>query len=100
MPDSQYVWLWITQMELLSEYRSDEWSHGGAVLADPDGAPEIVFMAGYKTIGSHQVVWDGTDQFGNRVPSGVYRLFWVAGPYYDCLDLIAMWEPSTLLQGR
>jgi hypothetical protein len=99
VPDSQYVWLWIAQVVDLSEYQIDDWSHSGAVLNVPDGAPVIVFMAGYKTVGSHQVVWDGTDLFGNRVPSGIYRIFWVAGPYYDFMDMMAVWEPSTLIDG-
>jgi hypothetical protein len=98
VPDSQHVWLWITRMEQSSESQATELNTGGAILVDPDGAPVIVFMAGYKTVGYHQVVWDGIDQVGNYVPGGVYRAFFVAGPYYDFMDLIAMWEPYTLIE--
>jgi len=92
VPDSQFVWLWITQIEVLTEYQPDEWNHGGAVLVDPDGAPVIILMSEYKAGGPYMVGWDVTDQFGNRLPSGIYRLFLVTGQLYDSLDLLIMPE--------
>jgi flagellar hook assembly protein FlgD len=47
-------------------------SHVSLVIYDLGGRQITQLESGVKTAGVHLVRWDGRDNAGNRVPSGVY----------------------------
>jgi hypothetical protein len=42
------------------------------VVYSMQGRPVRRLLQGRRDAGTHQVVWDGTDEFGREVPSGIY----------------------------
>lgn len=57
---------------------------------DLKGALVRVLVAGTRDAGTHQVVWDGRDDGGQLVPSGVYFCRADAGSQTDALKLVLL----------
>jgi flagellar hook assembly protein FlgD len=47
-------------------------------------------VSGVKTSGTHQEVWDGRDDFGNSVGSGIYFYRLQAGSFVESKKMVLL----------
>jgi len=48
-------------------------------------------FSGHVEAGTYTIIWDGTDSAGNFVPSGFYRMYFVAGSFADGHWFVLNW---------
>ena len=68
--------LWIVKARYINDHASDETNEGGATTISPTRTTiKTIFHNEPKTVGVHAFVWDGTDDGGNLVQGGFYRIY-------------------------
>ena len=92
LASERHVVLWIVRVDKYEDRAADNVGPGGAIAVVPKGYPVRVFLDTILPAGYHELTWDFTDEFGNLMPSGVYRIYVVAGDEADSKDLYFMWN--------
>jgi len=91
------VWVWIVKAYGPGESYDPLISSGGGVAYVPYGAPVRVLIENeYFEAGVLQIVWDCTDDFGDVVPSGFYRIYTARGNSLEWGDFLLARDCSDL----
>lgn len=71
-------------------YQLPGWSRVSLRIYDIAGRPVRTIMVGYRSPGYHDIIWDGRDDLGDEVASGIYYYSLAAGDYRETRRMVLL----------